>query len=153
MKWLVIGYGNSLCADDGFGVAVAELLYQTVANTTDISIVNQMQLLPEIVELIKENEGVIFVDADIETPAGKLNLSRLGEREGSQHQSQKIVLSHQCSPFDLIATTSALYRVKPQAWLLTAGGINFTLGDEMSESLAPIVKEAVSQILAITRQN
>jgi len=153
LKWLVIGYGNSLCADDGFGVAVAEMLCDNLPDTPSISVVAQMQLLPELVEQIKENEGVIFVDADVETPTGRLNLFRFDERDGPQHPIKKIVLSHQCSPFDLIATTSALYGVKPQAWLLTTGGVNFTLGDQMSESVSLLVKEAISKILAITGQH
>ncbi|MDR3615858.1 MAG: hydrogenase maturation protease [Candidatus Obscuribacterales bacterium] len=151
MKWLVIGYGNSLCADDGFGVAVAESLCDNLPNTPSISVIAQMQLLPELVEQIKESEGVIFVDADLETPKGKLNLFRLDDKYGAKRHINKIVLSHQCSPFDLIATTSALYGVQPQAWLLTTGGINFTLGEQMSKSVALLVKEAVSKILAITR--
>ena len=152
MKWLVIGYGNSLCADDGFGIAVAEMLCSALPDTQSISVVAQMQLLPELVEQIKENEGVVFVDADIKTPTGKLKLCRFGDGDDAHHFLKKIVLSHQCSPFDLLATTSALYAVKPEAWLLTAGGENFTLGDKMSENVALLVEEAVSKIFAITSQ-
>lgn len=153
MKWLVIGYGNSLCADDGFGVAVAEMLCDNLPDTPSISVVAQMQLLPELVEQIKENEGVIFVDANIETPAAGLNLFSLDDADDAQGQIKQIVLSHQCSPFDLIATTSALYGVKPQAWLLTTCGVNFTLGEQMSPSVALLVKEAVSRISKIIGQN
>ena len=58
---LVIGYGNPLRRDDGFGAVVAN----EVGHRLDAAVLAPQQLLPEHTDIVRRALSVIFVDASI----------------------------------------------------------------------------------------
>lgn len=144
--WLIIGYGNSLCADDGFGIAVAEQLRSLVTENMNVTIVACQQLLPELVEQIRIADEVIFIDASTSFPTNTLTLSKLCDLDPSISHAHRSLFSHHCSASELIGAASVLYGVSPEAWLCTVGGQTFTLGTAMSDSVLNMVPKAVEAI-------
>ena len=59
---LVIGYGNTLRADDGLGPAVAERLGSEWADE-DVGVLSCQLLTPELAEPVSRAEIVVFIDA------------------------------------------------------------------------------------------
>ena len=139
--WLVIGYGNLLRSDDCFGAEVCRTLksYPSIESLAKIIIVHQ--LTPELVDLINQAKGVIFVDASYDLAPGQLRFIPLEKALTDQ------LLSHNCTPQALLSETCRLYGSTPSGWLCAAGGINFELGEELSPHLQKIVPQAVKLIM------
>jgi hydrogenase maturation protease len=151
--WLVVGYGNSLYADDGFGIAVAEHLRASLGERADVQVITTMQLLPELIDHLATAESVIFVDTSTATDpehvetSGQLTLIEIDDLDRDLLSSAKGPFSHQCSPKELVDATQALYGKKIPAWLCTICGEHLELGQEMCEFVANTIPQAVGAIL------
>ena len=144
---LVIGYGNTLRGDDAFGPVVADRLRQTV-DPDRVSVVTCHQLTPELAADVAACERVIFIDASLASPAGKLVCRPLSAADASGAS-----LVHTFGPGQLIALADLGYGRAPPAMLLTVGGQHFDLGDRQLSPLVaaavdPAVKSAVECIQA-----
>jgi len=146
--WLVIGYGNSLHGDDGFGRLVADSLTEQNQNQ-EIAIISNQQLCPELAESISRAEGVIFVDASIDVPAGQVNCKKLRLKE--REQSRCSSYTHFYLPETLMQTTGAIYGYAPPAWLYTVGGRKFGLGETASPEIKKLVPKVIKLILSRIR--
>jgi Ni,Fe-hydrogenase maturation factor len=104
---LIIGYGNPLRGDDGFGWHAA-LRLREIVHDADIEILAVHQLTPELMDPISRARRVIFIDAAVGEDAGKLTVAPL-------------------------ETTGSLYRARPEALLITVVGLDFEIGADLSE--------------------
>jgi len=90
---VIIGYGNTLRGEDGFGVDVIEKLQNY--NLVDTKLISTFQLTPELcLELLEANE-IIFVDAAYGEDRYKLgcNLTKTTHTTLSHHITPKVIVS------------------------------------------------------------
>jgi hydrogenase maturation protease len=124
---LIIGYGNPLRGDDGFGYRAAERIPGAIA---------VHQLTPELMDPISRADHVIFLDATTEGFPGDITRRPLlASGEGQ-------AFTHHVSPESLLAGALALYGRAPDAVLITVCGADFGL----SETLSPPVQAALDSL-------
>jgi hydrogenase maturation protease len=125
---LIIGYGNPLRGDDGFGYRAAERIPGAIA---------VHQLTPELMDPISRADHVIFLDASAEGVPGEVRRRELMPAEGGRP------FTHHATPEGLLAGALQLYGRCPQATLITVSGGSF----DLSESLSPEVQSALEEVL------
>ncbi len=143
--WLVIGYGNSLYADDRFGIDVAEELRTRLA-ADDIEVISGDLLKPEWAEPISRADGVIFVDASDSLPPGKLQCLGL-DPVLPIDSARSSIFTHYATPEMLLAAARVLYGRAPLGWLYMVGGEDFSLGEKLSPTVKRMVPRTVALIL------
>jgi hydrogenase maturation protease len=130
VKTLLIGYGNSLREDDGFGVFVARAL----ENDERYERIEALQLTPELAETIANYEKTIFVDINVEAPIGVFAVPILQSED---------VFAHTLSPRSLIAMARKLYGAQTEYLIFSAGGGSFGY----AENLTPPLKKAALDLI------
>lgn len=104
---LIIGYGNPLRGEDGFGVDVIKELEECCPEATRLLQVHT--LTPELVLEMQEVDEVVFVDAaysDDDLYAIASPLLRFDS-----------MLSHHIQPDTLMEMLEKLYEKKPEYWV------------------------------------
>jgi hydrogenase maturation protease len=124
---LVIGYGNPLRGDDGFGFRAAERIPGALA---------VHQLTPELMEPISRADRVLFLDAAAEGVPGEVRRRPVHPAPDARS------FTHHSTPESLLAGALALYGRAPDAILLTVTGADFSL----SETLSPPVQAALDSL-------
>lgn len=156
MAWLVVGFGCDLAGDDGFGIAVANMVAELRAQTQtsiEIDVMTKRILAPEFVEYIRLADGVIFADASATLPLGLVQCSDLQVlRESSQAPTggscdTATLMSHHCNPQNLMQLCQALYQINPPAWLYAVGASSFSFSDSLSTMVADLVPQVARQII------
>lgn len=122
MKRLIIGYGNTLRAQDAFGVDAITLLQEKkLQNTTLLS---AFQLTPEMVLECLEYSHIVFIDTAF-SPSNAYSLAC------SLENSNAINLSHHISAFYLIELLNRLYQHNPTFEIYSMLGNNFEVIDNL----------------------
>lgn len=114
---LIIGYGNPLRGDDGFGYRAAERIPGAIA---------AHQLTPELMEPISRADRVVFLDAAADGFPGQVRRRKLTPTTGDAG------FTHHATPEALLAGALALYGRAPEATLITVCGADFSLSDRLS---------------------
>lgn len=133
---LIIGIGNPLRRDDGVAERVLELLGPVPRARTLVC----HQLLPELAEDVAAADRVIFVDADLEPGAPRLEPLETAAAPVS-------LVGHSLSPAQLLALASALYGFQGTAWLCRVPGVDF--GD--GAGLSPVAEANARQAVVLLR--
>ncbi|MDD2789484.1 MAG: hydrogenase maturation protease [Sulfurimonas sp.] len=121
---VIIGYGNKLRGEDGFGIDVIEALQkQELPNT---KLLSTMQLTPEIVLELLEATHIVFVDAAFsQTDHYALACSREIQKDAT--------LSHHIAPQTILMFLSTLYEKEPTYEIFSMLSANFdTIEDKRS---------------------
>jgi hydrogenase maturation protease len=126
---LIIGYGNPLRGDDGFGWHAAVRLREVI-DDAGIEILAVHQLTPELMDPISRARRVIFIDAAVGKDAGKLTVATLETTGGPPP-----TFTHFATPAALLEGARSLYGAKPEALLITVVGFDFELGENLSEPM------------------
>lgn len=127
-KTLIIGYGNTLREDDGFGVYMARKLAK---NFKAISV---RQLTPDLAETAANFDLVIFIDANVENAAGTLAVPLNDADEP---------FNHSLSPRKIIALSDLIYGKKVDFLIFSAGVGSLSY----KEGLTPPLKKAAKTLL------
>ena len=152
---LIIGCGNPLRSDDGFGCRAAEKLAACRHGSdlldshfldSDVELLIRHQLTPDLAETASHFPLVIFIDAAVDLPPGKLRCEKI-TRSGNNQQPGATSFSHSLTPESVIAWTAELYTKFPEAYCISVGGESFTEG----ESISPAVQAAFEPVLAQVR--
>ena len=130
-KILLIGYGNTLREDDGFGVYIAEALSNCAAYECETA----HQLTPELAITIAKFSRIIFVDVNMRNSGGVFAVPI----ENSDN-----AFNHSFSPHSLMNLTTKLYGGKREYEIFSVGGVSF----EYRESLTPPVKQAAEVLVS-----
>ncbi len=141
-KVLIIGYGNPLRRDDGFGWHASRLIARELAGH-EVEVMTCHQLTPELAEPLSQCSQAVFIDADSEGEPGEIHW-----REVLPQAPSSSALTHTCSPAGLLASAARLYGRSPQAVLITVSAQSFDFGD----SLTPIVSAALPKVVERVRQ-
>jgi len=141
MRVLIVGYGNPLRGDDGVGPEAARRLAAEL-HDPDIEILVELQLKPELAELMSRAEIAIFIDARADGRPGEVRVEEVAPGEPEQ------TFTHQFAPPMLLMTAQILYSKIPRTFLVSIGGENF----ELSEGLSDAVESAIPEVLATVRR-
>lgn len=141
---LIIGYGNPLRGDDGFGWHLARRLEEQ-AGECDVQVMSAHQLTPEMAEPVSRARYVIFADANADPNAEELTLKKLwADPAGAA------TFSHNLSPETLLQMASTLYGSAPHAaFLLTARAHEMGYSGELSPQMAVELDRAVKRVLEL----
>jgi hydrogenase maturation protease len=143
---LVVGYGNPLRTDDGFGWHVAERLADD-PRLDGVAVLRRHQLTPELALEVSAAALVVLVDASHGPPAGTFTVAR-AERAGGAGTTW----SHHLSPPSLIALAHELYGRAPDVFVVSCGVRSLEIGDRLSpvvEAALPRVVDAVAELVAL----
>lgn len=145
--FLIIGYGNTLRSDDGIGPRVAEAI--AAWRLPNVRAIALHQLTPELAESLASAEVAIFVDARVGDPTapGHANVTFESIAATDADPAEAIAPSeHTSDPRRLLALTKRIYGRCPQAWLVSIPGVNFELGETLSEQARHGVDIALRRI-------
>jgi hydrogenase maturation protease len=142
---LIIGYGNPLRGDDGFGRLAAELIAQR--HLPDVEVIVSHQLGPELAASLREADHAVFLDAEAADDSGALRAAAVEPRAISP-----TAISHQFSPGGLLALTSVVYGRAPAATLVTAAASAFEHGAEIRPAVRAAAATAANAIAMLARQ-
>jgi hydrogenase maturation protease len=144
---LVIGCGNTLRGDDALGPRIAELLAE---QEPQVAVEIVAQLLPELAELVARSGLVVFVDARVDRAEQGVLCERLAPADRTQPW-----VGHLSDPRALLALSSELYGARPTAFLVSAPGCDFELGERLSKAAAhwvPVAAAAIAELLTRARE-
>jgi hydrogenase maturation protease len=136
---LVIGYGNELRRDDGAGPRVAASV--AALGLPGVRAVSSHQLTPEMADLLRDAEAVMFVDARADAPA--VGVERLAPSPAGAGWG------HTSDPRWLLGLTAALYDHAPAAWLVTIPAVDLGMGEGLSDQAARGVAVVIRRIEAM----
>jgi len=138
---LIIGYGNPLRGDDGFGWHAA-LQLSREPRDEQVQVLALHQLTLELAEPVSRARMVIFLDAREGDRPGEVSVERAGPVDAST-----ALFTHHLTPSTLLACARVLYGACPESFLVTVCGSVFGYG----ERLSPAVLEALPQALSEAR--
>jgi hydrogenase maturation protease len=145
---LVIGYGNSLCGDDGVGPYIVErLALADAASLSDVEYLAFRQLTPELAEPISRAETAIFVDASDGPKPGLISCVELTPL-AEPSQAGPGAFTHHVKAAILLESARFLYGKHPTAYLYTVAGENFNLGNSFSPAVALALPSLFDQLKA-----
>jgi len=141
---LVLACGNSLRGDDGLGPAVAGFLLAGFCDPRT-KIVASQQWTPELAEAISRADLVIFLDASVSLPPGKIRLQSIQPAISAPRS-----LTHSTTPEGLLTLAKQLYGNVPEsAYLLTVGGESFEQPERLSHPVRQAIPVVLTQIKAL----
>jgi hydrogenase maturation protease len=139
---LILGLGNPLRADDGFGWRLAERLAE--AELPEGALVYAYhQLTPELAELLRGVALVIFLDVEIGVPPGVVRSLPVTPAIGAE------TFSHQLNPAALLALTRQLYGQAPAAYAVSVGAAELGYGTALSDTVEAALPEALEAVMAL----
>ena len=139
-KVLIIGYGNPLRSDDGFGWHASRLISREVAGH-DVEVITCHQLTPELAEPLSQCQRAVFIDADAEGQPGEIH-----RRPVRPQASTSSAFTHTCTPSGLLSSAQQLYGRRPQAIVITVTAQSFEFGDALSPVVAAALPLVVNQV-------
>jgi len=138
---LVIGYGNTLRGDDGFGPYVASQLAARVQHP-DIQILTPQQLTPDLAGQVAASRMTILIDARVGDHPGRIHRSLVPVPDRAAPTFQ-----HHITPESLAGVTHALYSVTPLMHLFTAESSSFEIQEELSLELLAAAEDVIVQVM------
>jgi hydrogenase maturation protease len=137
---LVLGVGNLLWADEGFGVRCAEAFHRRHADRDGVRVMDGgTQGLNLLGDIAGAKRLLMFDALDFGRPPG--TLLTLRDEEVPRALSQKMMSLHQASVMELLACASLVGDAPDQ---LTVIGIQPVLLDDYGGSLTPQAQAAVA---------
>lgn len=144
---LIVAYGNPLRCDDGIAWRAADALEGKFPES-EVEILRLHQLVPEVADIVRQRELVLFVDAacldDIEdNRLGEISVREVSGAEGLQQPTH---FSHAFSPAKVLAFARNLYGATPKAFVITVAGTDFSHGESLSAPVAGALPELIARI-------
>lgn len=142
-KLLLIGIGNPIRGDDGLGFHAAAHFeeYPPVENLESIHV---QQLTMDLVPLISSTDFVLFVDARIGEPFGKIYYDEIQPNAINNNP-----VSHFFDPQTLMAVIHGLYQKHPKAGLISVNTDEFDFTEELSTRMQTIFPDFLDRIREI----
>ena len=150
---LVIGYGNALRGDDGFGGLAAG--YVESRQIPGLEVIISHQLNPELAASLYNSSHAIFLDAVASTPTCATKAS-VGGPGGDEPGVLRVTPVERCDlsssgmhhfePGSLLALAQAVYGQAPPATLITATARSFHHGAEISAEVRQAAARAADAI-------
>jgi hydrogenase maturation protease len=143
---LVVGYGNRLRTDDGFGWHAIEHLAKD-PRVSGADLLWRHQLTPELAVDFAQASLVILVDASADVEPGAVAVRLLEPAV----PDDGTLMSHHIDPGNLLALAIELYDRAPPVYVVGVGPFSMDDGDRISpglERVMPQVVDVVAEIVA-----
>jgi len=137
---LVIGYGNTLRRDDGFGPIVAARLRERVQHP-QVKILTRQLLSVELVTDLEQADLCVLVDAATTGATGQLDV-----REVEAQAIEVGSIGHDLSAASLLGLTQQLMGRSPKCILHSTLPASMDLGEELTQHVAALVGPTVDTI-------
>lgn len=137
---LVVGYGNTLRTDDGFGPVVADRLRDCIADAS-VRVLTRQLLSMELVADLDRVGLCVLVDAATSGVRGELSM-----REVLPESTDPGTLGHELSAAALIGLGQQLMGYVPRCVLYSIVPESLDLGEGLTSPVAALVDEAVLAI-------
>ena len=144
---LVVGYGNPLRSDDGFGWHAARLLAAD-PRLAGARVLTLHQLTPELATDIASASLVVLVDASVDGAPGSVAVRSIQPRQDSP-----LSWSHHLDPAALAGLAHALYDHVPPIVLISVAGAAFADGDRLSPALQRVLPEVVDRVARVVEEH
>ena len=142
---LVLGIGNVLWADEGFGVRAVEALHQGFEMHPSVQLVDGGTQGLYLLDHVCEAQRVIVLDAiDFSLPPGTLKVFRDGE---VPVWSDTVMSLHQASFQELLSLARLRDRFPQRITLI---GVQPDVLDDLGGSLSPLVRARLPEALSLT---
>ena len=139
-KTLIIGYGNPLRGDDGFGWHAAQALSGTLRGR-GIDVVTCHQLTPELSEQLSRCDLAVFIDADCQGTPGEIHRRIIQPQAPSPGG-----FTHSSTPSSLLANAQNLYGARPRGVAITVSAETFAFGETLSSVVTEALPKVVDQV-------
>ncbi len=138
-RCLILACGNTLRGDDGVGLNLAAWAEERFRGEPEVRVISRQQWTPDLAEEIAAADSVLFVDASVKPPPGRVRLIPVSSRV----DSSAAPASHHIKPSELLGVTRSLYgSIKSHAMLLTVGVGSTDLGETFSAPVAAAIPRA-----------
>jgi hydrogenase maturation protease len=158
-RTLILGYGNFDRQDDGvawhvLASAASRMGYTVPLSPEDEFPLNhgtpdfmfELQLTPEMAEMIAQYERVCFIDAHTGAVPQDVNVSEvIAEFQASP-------LTHHLTPQTLLTFAQTLYNARPEAILVSVRGYQFGFERTLSPLTAQLAQDAAEKIVEWVRK-
>jgi hydrogenase maturation protease len=141
---LILGYGNLLRGDDGFGCQAARRLAAAIEDPA-VDVRELHQLIPELAEPVSQASHVVFIDAAREGAPAELRRTAVAPAAAG-------AFSHQLTPSALLAASRDLYGRAPGATLFTAAGVSFEYSTCLSQPMQAALCDVCRQVLSLVQE-
>jgi hydrogenase maturation protease len=138
---LVIGYGNPLRGDDGFGPTVASRLIPHI-DTDQVEILVVQQLTPDLAEPVSRAALTLLIDARVGDSPGTIHVEPV-----SRPAEAPVTYQHHVDPGVLFGAAQSLYGVTPELILISVEANQFDAGEGLSPVVEVVVDDVVSLVL------
>jgi len=137
-RCLVLACGNTLRSDDGVGPRLAEWATERFRENEHVRVVARQQWTPDLAQDIADADSVLFVDASVKSPLGRVRLGSVSSRVDNSAPD-----SHHLTPNQLLGLTRSLYgSIKSHAMLLSIGISSTALSETLSEPVEAALPRA-----------
>jgi hydrogenase maturation protease len=153
-RTLILGYGNLDRQDDGVAwhilENIAELINRQLPPAIEDTFIDlgenpdlffQLQLMPELADILKDYSRVCFVDAHTGNVEDNLNIVPV------KASFQSSPFTHHMTPETLLSFVDTLYHQVPKAILVSVRGYEFNFNRSLSKDTETLAKEASQWIL------
>ena len=145
---VVVGYGNAMRTDDGFGWHVADRLVDD-PRLAGVEILQRHQLTPELAFDVSAAALVVLVDATSRLRPGAVAVERVEPSDAARS-----TWSHHVSPGVLVSLACELYGRSADVFVVSCGVQSAEIGDRLSsvaEAALPDAINAVAGLVALRR--
>ena len=153
-KTLILGYGNLDRQDDGVAwhvlEKIAKKLNRDLPETVEDTFIElgenpdlffQLQLMPELSDIINDYDRVCFVDAHTGVIENDLNVQSVNV------EFQNSPFTHHMTPETLLCFIETMYKQVPEAILVSVRGYEFNFERSLSERTEALAEQAADQII------
>ena len=135
---LILACGNTLRGDDGIAPRLAAWAEQRFRGKPQVRVISRQQWTPELAADIAAAESVLFIDASVKSPPGRVHLVPVSSRTDDAAPD-----SHHLDPDQLLGLTRSLYgSLKSHAMLLTVGIGSTELSETLSGPVEAVLPRA-----------
>ncbi len=139
---MIIGYGNSMRADDGAGPALVEQLAELLPNheAAGVRLIACPQLTPELAADIAQAKKVLFVDASIMVKAGHVRIRQV------HPDTAGMTMGHHFTPATVLALADHVFAARPATWLAAIGCESLAMDNQLTPRIAGTVERLARHI-------
>lgn len=139
-RTLVIGYGNPLRGDDGFGWHATRCLIPALTGS-NVEVMTCHQLTPELAEPLSRCALAVFLDADCQGTPGQIH-----QRAVRVRGPEATAFTHSSTPSSLLTNAKKLYGKRPRGVAITVSAETFDYGDTLSPMVTAALPKVVDQV-------
>lgn len=144
IQTLVLGVGNTLMMDEGFGVRVVECLVRDYIIPEEVQVLDGGTLGMDLLYYMEGVPNLLLIDA-VQANREPGALVRLVNEEVPAFLSMKMS-PHQIGVPDMLATARLRGTTPPNIVLLGVQPERIEIGMQLSDTLAPMLKDVVEKV-------